>query len=450
MGRKSKGHAIMISIPYQGHINPFINLALKLASKGFTSGPDIRYTTITDGLPLEFDRELRFDEYWEIILRDFSNHVDEFVGKMIQCDPSSTYFLVADTLYPWPSIIADKYSIVSVSFWTQPAMVFTTGYHWDLLTERGHFPSQDKFEDIDYIPGIKSINTKDLSSYFMVTDFENIFYKVESIAFRRVKKADFILHNTVEELEPDVLPALNQYQPNYAIGPINFSVKSVMSKSLWSESDCTRWLESKSPGSVLYVSFGSFVHTSKETIEEIAYGLLLSGVDFIWAIREGILDTLDANALPFGFENEAKDKGLVVPWCDQIRVLLNPAIGGFLTHCGWNSTVESIWCGVPMICYPIAFDQLNNRKLVVDDWKIGISLCEGILVDRNSIAERIKSFMNGAKGLKVEAEKVKRVMQKAVEVDGSSERNFDRFVSDLEAKLQEKTGNGGKKDLIIG
>ncbi|KAK4419235.1 UDP-glycosyltransferase 86A1 [Sesamum alatum] len=470
-----KPHAIMISVPYQGHINPFLNLALKIASNGFSitfvhfefvhhrlskahhcnkthvdifsqareSGLEIRYTTISDGFPLEYDRNANFEEYWGWILREFPARVDEFVGKIIQSDPYLVHFLVADTVFSWPATIAEKYNLVNVSLWTQPALVFTLGYHLDLLRENGHFPCKDNIdEEVNYVPGIKSISTRDLISVVKESE-QGQYSMVESVhmGFDQVKKADFILHNTVYELEAETLSALNKYQPNYAIGPVNFfkNLPSyTVSKSLWSESDCTQWLESKPPSSVLYVSFGSFVLTSRQVIEEIAYGLLLSEVNFIWVVREGILSSGDTNIMPDGYEDEVKDKGLIIPWCNQIRVLSNPAIGGFLTHNGWNSTIESMWCGVPMICYPFLYDQPTNRKLVVDDWKCGISLCDGtISVDRKEVAEKIKSFMSGAasKSLRQEANKVKTILHHALEVDGSSQGYFDRFIKDLKEKI---------------
>ncbi|KAL3628498.1 hypothetical protein CASFOL_027544 [Castilleja foliolosa] len=422
MGKQSKGHAIMISFPYRGHINPYTSLALKLASKGFTitfvhlefihhklsiahhngevedffseareSGLDIRYTTISDGFPLEFDRDSQVQEYWEVMLHDFP----------------SRYFLVTDTVYPWAATIADKYKIVNVSFWTEPALVFSLAYHWNLLKEKGHFPCKAKTDqNITYVPGVKSINTRDLMS-FLKEDELDVVYKMLFQAFEEVKKADFILHSTVEELESDIISILNTYQPNYAVGPINFAenlASNTVSKSLWSGSDCTSWLESKSPDSVLYVSFGSCVHISRQTIEEMAYGLLLSEVDFIWVVRE-------------------------VPWCNQITVLSNRAVGGFLTHNGWNSTVESMWYGWSMIGI------------------LGLNLCEGERVERIKVAEKIKSCMFGdsvSKSLKVDASRVKGVMRKALEPDGSSGRNFDRFVKDLEAKIHAETANVGK------
>ncbi|KAL2250654.1 UDP-glycosyltransferase 86A1-like [Sesamum indicum] len=475
-----KPHAIMISIPYQGHINPFVNLALKIASKGFSitfvhfesvhhrvskahhlhcnktqvdifseareSGLDIRYTTISDGLPVEFDRYSNFEEYWGRILRDFPARVDEFVGKIIQSDPYVDYFFVADTFFPYPATIAEKYNLVNVSLWTQPALVFTLAYHLDLLRENGHFPCKDNIhEEVNYIPGVKPISTRDLVS--VMKESEQGYHTMLTSLFMasdQAKKADFILHNTVHELEADTLSALNKYQPNYAIGPINFFKNLptyTVSKSLWSESDCSEWLESKPPDSVLYVSFGSFVHTSRQVIEEIAYGLLLSQVNFIWAIREGILSSGDTNIMPNGYEDEVEDKGLIIPWCNQIRVLSNPAVGGFLTHNGWNSTIESMWCAVPMICYPFSYDQPTNRKLVVDDWKCGISLCDGTSVDRKEVAEKIKSFMSGAatKSFRQEADKVKTILHHALEVDGSSERNFDQFIKDLKDKIHSTT-----------
>ncbi|KAK6147035.1 hypothetical protein DH2020_017947 [Rehmannia glutinosa] len=475
-----KPHAIMIALPYQGHLNPFVHLAIKLASKGCkitfvltehfhhqiskshnntittsssevdifseagNSGLDIRYTTISDGFPLEFDRNLNLDEFWESLFNDFPSRVDEFVGKIIESSDVSLspIFLVTDTAYSWTATIAKKYNILNVSFWTEPAMVFAICYYSDLLRQNGHFPPTDNHEStINYIPGIESISTKDLMAYFQESDDKTIVHKIIFLAFENVKNADFILHNIVQELESHTLSALNQKHPTYAIGPINFSKNSTkinISKSMLSEIDCTKWLDSKPPGSVLYVSFGSVVQTNKEVIEEIAQGLLLSEVNFIWAIRPQIVSyTDDTRVLPAGFEDDVKDRGLIVPWCNQIDVLSNRAVGGFLTHCGWNSILESIWCGVPMICYPVTYDQPTNRKLVVDDWKVGINLCDGVSLNREEVAEKIKKLMSGetSDGIKTQMKNIRNITHNALAKDGSSERNFDQFLKDLVEKM---------------
>ncbi|KAL0322778.1 UNVERIFIED_CONTAM: UDP-glycosyltransferase 86A1 [Sesamum angustifolium] len=140
-------HAIVFSYPYQGHITPTLDLATNLASRGFTityvqlefvhhaisnahdgaedadffvearqSGLDIRYTTISDGFPLEFDRNLNLNEFWEGMIRDFPDRVDELVGSITRSDASAAaFFLVADTLYTWPAAIAQKHNLVNVS-----------------------------------------------------------------------------------------------------------------------------------------------------------------------------------------------------------------------------------------------------------------------------------------------------------------------------------------------
>ncbi|XP_073135046.1 UDP-glycosyltransferase 86A1-like [Henckelia pumila] len=466
----SKHHAIMISVPYQGHITPFLNLALQIASAGFAitfvhtehihhtlsrvhkdqldlfskareAGLDICYKTISDGFPLEFDRTLHLEEYWESMFVSFPSIADQFVGEMIRSDPHSVHFLVTDTTFSWTANVATKYNLVNVSFWTEPALVFSLGYHIDLLQENGHYPAKDDTEElISYVPGVDSISTKDLMPYLKESESRTLVHRGMVSAFKEVKRADFILYNTVQELESDTLSSLNQEnQTNYAIGPINFmkngtSMITAVPKSLWAESDCNQWLETKRPGSVVYVSFGSLVKISKRVVEEIAYGILLSEVNFIWVFRE------DHEILPRGFEDALSnvDRGLIVPWCDQITVLSNPAVGGFLTHCGWNSILESIWCGVPMICYPIAFDQPTNRKLVVDDWRIGTNLCDGLVsVQREAVAEKIGGFINGgvAGDLRNEITSLMEKLHNAVEIDGSSNRNLDKFISDLKKKL---------------
>ncbi|CAI9760678.1 unnamed protein product [Fraxinus pennsylvanica] len=462
-----KPHAIVIAIPLQGHITPTVNLAVSLASKEFThqmlsksqhsssevdlfpeaieSGLDIRYTTIFDGFPVEFDRFQHAHEYWECMFRDFQARVDEFVGKIIRSDPQSAYFLIADTYYTWPATIARKYNLVNVSFWTEPALVFSIAYHLDLLRENGHFPCKDNVEEnINYIPGVSSMNTRDLMSFLKESEIKRIIQKIVIKTFDdEVQKADFILLNTVQELEFVAISALHQKLPTYAIGPVNFSTdstKPVISQNLLPQTDTKAWLDSKPPSSVLYLSFGSLVQTSKQIIQEIAHGLLLSKVSFIWVVRRDIVSFEDTDVLPVGFTDKIRDQGLVVQWCNQNMVLSHPSIRGFLTHCGWNSVLESIWFGVPMICYPLRGDQPTNRKLVVDDWKIGINLCDRESVTKEEVAEKIDNLMNDTvlDGLKMEIKKVRTILQNALAIDGSSEKNIDQFIKDLKAKIHDK------------
>ncbi|KAK4406296.1 UDP-glycosyltransferase 86A1 [Sesamum angolense] len=437
----AKPHAIMVQFLVQGHITPFSHLALALASKGCTvtyvqtefqhyrmkstaasahhhqlsneeavdlffpgareSGLDIRYTTISDGFPLEFDRDLNFPEFYESILRDFPARVDELVGKIVESDRSLTPFLVADATYLWPPAVANKYNMVHVAFWTSTALHLSLGYHFELLKENGQllwrampFPSgQDK--DHIVIPGVRPSNIEDFIKYDTADEdpqmpialYENIVK-----ARREIRKADFILCNTVEELESEAVLGLKQTLPTYAIGPTNFfanSNKVTSISSLQSETDCTKWLNSKPAGSVLYISFGSLAQADKQLVWEIACGLLIAHVNFVWVLRLETLDFSDEmDVLPSRLMADTEDKGLIIPWCDQRMVLSNPAVGGFLTHCGWNSLLESIWYGVPVICYPFFTDQPFNRNMVVDDWKIGINLCEKEPVSKRELRKQ--------------------------------------------------------------
>ncbi|XP_073156860.1 UDP-glycosyltransferase 86A1-like isoform X2 [Henckelia pumila] len=464
--RSCKLHALMFPLPYQGHINPFVDLAIKLASKGFTitfvhtqyiyhtltndkqtdlfsqarkSGLDITCCTIYDGFPVDFDRRLQFVEYFISLLNDFPGRVDEFMGNMIGSGSSSppVSVLIADSFFAWSPWIANKYGLVNVSFFTQPALAFAIGCHWELLTQNGHFPVKDtEEEEITYVPGVDAISSKNLMSYFKEEEIGTPIHNFVFAAFHEMNRADFVLHHTVQELESKTLTTLSKNQPTYAIGPV-YSFTNRPDISLRSESDCAKWLDSKPPGSVLYVSFGSVVQTTKQVIQEIAYGLLLSGVNFLWVAREDILDSGDSDIFPDGFQDETKDRGLIVPWCDQIMVLSNAGVGGFVTHCGWNSTLESMWFGVPMICNPVAYDQPTNRKLVVEDLKIGINLSDGESIHRQQVAEKIRGFMNASasQGLRDRSEKVKKILHNALDIGGSSQRNLDKFIEDLTAKI---------------
>ncbi|KAK4353591.1 hypothetical protein RND71_025785 [Anisodus tanguticus] len=466
-----KLHAIMIPVPLQGHIVPFINLAIKLASKGLTitivntqqihqrlmkaqsisdgtldydifsearkSGLDIQYTTISDGFPLNFDRAGNHDQYMEGLFHVFSAHVDDLVGNLVNSNHNPPVScLIADTFYVWPSEIAKKYNLVNISFWTEPALAFTSYYHMDLLRINGHFGSQDYREDmIHYIPGVDAIEPGDLPSYLQDPEPWGIMHRYIFKSLEDARKADVIICNTVQELESSTISALQEIKPFYALGPIfpNGFTKSIPT-NLWRESDTVPWLNSKPKGSVMYISFGSLANITRQDTLEMAHGLLLSIVSFIWVVRPD--NTW--NLLPSRFEDDVKDRGLVVPWCSQIDVISHPAIGGFLTHCGWNSVLESIWYKVPMLCFPILTDQFTNRKLVVSEWKVGFDLCSGRILRQQEIAQKIDCFMTEADKLRINLEETRKKLEYTLSKNGSSGSNYKQLIIDLKSRILQK------------
>ncbi|KAM3268547.1 UDP-glycosyltransferase 86A1 [Capsicum chacoense] len=479
-------HAIMIPAPLQGHIVQFINLAINLASKGLTvtfvntqsthlrlkkaqsfsdssldynifsearkSGLDIRYTTISDGFPLNFDRMGNHSQFMEGLFHVLSAHVDDLVANLVNSNhipPVSC--LIADTFFVWPSEIAKKYNLVNISMWSEPALAFTSYYHMDLLKANGHFGSQDNREDtINYIPGVQAIEPGDLPSYLQDTEPWDIMHRYIFKSLEDARKADMIICNTVQELESSTISALQEKKPFYALGPIfpkGFS-KNAIPTNLWVESDCNEWLNSKPKGSVMYISFGSLANISRQDILEMAHGLLLSKASFLWVVRPDITWSLESNLLPSGFEDDVKERGLVVSWCNQIDVISHPAIGGFLTHCGWNSVLESIWCKVPMLCFPIFTDQFTNRKLVVDEWKVGFNLTEGRILKRQEIAQKIDCFITKVNELSINLEEARKKLEDALSENGSSGRNCKQLICDIKYKIQQKSKSSNKTSLL--
>ncbi|XP_021610013.1 UDP-glycosyltransferase 86A2 [Manihot esculenta] len=467
--KHKKPHAIIIPYPLQGHVNPAVHLALKLASQGFTitfvhtdsihyhtskahpntglelfakvpeSGLDIRYTTISDGLPVGFDRSLNHDQFCAALLHVFSAHAEEKVAEIV-ASGEDVHCLIADTFFVWPSKVAKKFGLVHVSFWTEPALVFTLYYHMDLLRLNGHFDCPDRREDaVNYIPGVKTIQPKDLVSYLQETDATSVCHQIHKNCFNDTKNSDFVLCNTVQELESDTISALQAKIQFYAIGPIfpNDFCTTVVATSLWSESPCTQWLDKQPIGSVLYVSFGSYAHVTEKDLLEIANGISLSKVNFVLVLRPDIVSSEDADPLPVGFKEEVADRGIVIPWCRQKEVLAHPAIGGFLTHCGWNSILESVWCQIPLLCFPLYTDQFTNRKLVVDDWKIGINLSDKKVITKEEVSYNINRLMYGESEdeIKNRIKELKKTLEDAVSPSGSSEQNLSQFIKKLMAKI---------------
>lgn len=168
------------------------------------------------------------------------------------------------------------------------------------------------------------------------------------------------------------------------------------------DSFITQWLNSKPPSSVVYISFGSIVVPSQEQVDEIAYGLLNSGLNFLWIMKPPRKNSFfPAVVLPQGYLNKVGDKGKVVEWCLQEQVLAHPSLACFLTHCGWNSSMEVIANGVPIIAFPRWGDQVTDAKYLVDEFKTGVRLSRGVtenrIIPRCEVEQSLREVTSGPK-----------------------------------------------------
>jgi pathogen-inducible salicylic acid glucosyltransferase len=198
---------------------------------------------------------------------------------------------------------------------------------------------------------------------------------------------------------------------------------------------CITWLNQRSEESVVYVSFGSLAVLNAKQMEELAWGLRSSNKHFLWVVRKS-----EEEKLPKGFLEETTQRGLVVSWCPQLQVLAHKSIGCFLTHSGWNSTLESLSLGVPMVVMPQWTDQTTNAKFVMDIWKMGIKVKsdgDNGIVRRDVIERCIRQVMEGekAKEFRRNVTKWKELARKAVDEGGSSDQNIKEFVSKLVSSL---------------
>nr|XP_011462065.1 PREDICTED: 7-deoxyloganetin glucosyltransferase-like [Fragaria vesca subsp. vesca] len=290
---------------------------------------------------------------------------------------------------------------------------------------------------IEWIPGKKDICLKYLPTFCRTTDPDDILFNITMEAAENANKTSAVLLLTFDALEKDALEALSSSvsPPIYSIGPLQLMLNQIpedplkpMGYSLWKEErDCLQWLNCKPPNSIVYVNFGSIVVLTPEQLLEFGWGLANTKLPFFWVIRPDLVVGKSA-ILPPEFEAETKDRGLIASWCPQEEVLNHPSVGGFLTHSGWNSTIESITAGVPMLCWPFYGDQQINSYSCCE-WGIGMEIDTD--VKRDNVEKLVKELMEGDKGKKMRSKCLewKKLAEEATAPHGSSSKNLENLVN---------------------
>lgn len=309
--------------------------------------------------------------------------------------------------------------------WIQPCTLYAVYYRF--YNHLNEFPSSENPHRSVQLPGLPLLHTQDLPSFVLPSNSFTSFPKVLAEVFGNMDKLKWVLGNSYYELEQDAIQSMDDIHRIIPVGPLVGQHIS-LDKSGNNNNNCIEWLNEQEPSSVIYISFGSIIEFSKTDIESIWSGLKNSKHRFLWVVK-------GENMLPLGFLDEKKEQGIIVKWCPQIEVLSHPSVGCFFSHCGWNSLLESITAGVPIITYPQWTDQPTNAKLVTHVLRVGVRITrdeEGGLSSAE-VAKCIEEVMSGRRSeeFKKNATELKRMAVEAMAEGGSSDRNIQMFVDEV-------------------
>ncbi|KAK4426459.1 Anthocyanidin 3-O-glucosyltransferase 5 [Sesamum alatum] len=306
----------------------------------------------------------------------------------------------------------------------------------------------DQLEDL-IIPGCKPVRPEEVVDPML--DRNDQQYDEYVRMGKQIPLFDGILLNSWEDLEPKTILALRENEtlrsvvniPIYPVGPMRRPVEPASPTS-----KLKGWLDQQANESVLFVSFGSGGMLSAEQITELAWGLELSRQRFIWVVRpptRGRVDDAFFNIgnssdgtpsyLPKGFLTRTRDVGLLVPqWAPQVEILSHPAIGGFLSHCGWNSMLESITSGVPIIAWPLYAEQRLNATFLVEE--VGVAVRPRVVptkqvVGREEIERLVRSLIEHeeGQGMRDKAKQLKLSAMDGLGHGGSSYKSMCEILS---------------------
>nr|UHH90530.1 UDP-glycosyltransferase [Nicotiana benthamiana] len=288
--------------------------------------------------------------------------------------------LVSDMLFPWTTDSAAKFNIPRIVFHGTSYFALCVGESIRLNKPFKNVSSDSETFGVPNLPHEIKMTRTQLSP-FDLSDEESVMSRMMKLVGESDSKSYGVIFNSFYELETDYIEHYSKVlgRRSWAIGPLSLCNRNVEDKaerrkqSSIDKHDCMKWLDSKKSSSVIYVCFGSIANFTASQLHELTMGIEASGQEFIWVVRTDQQDNKDW--FPKGFEERTKEKGLIINgWAPQKQILDHKSVGAFVTHCGWNSTLEGISAGVPMVTWPLFAEQFFNEKLVTDVLKTGVDV----------------------------------------------------------------------------
>ncbi|VVB13378.1 unnamed protein product [Arabis nemorensis] len=439
---------VLFPLPLQGCISPMLQLAKILHSKGFSitvihtrfnapkasSHPLFNFLQIEDGLSETEINEDPTSNVMSLLAQINRNAESPFLDclqKLLLQSQERITCLIDDCGWLFTQSVSESLNLPRMVLCTFKATFLNAYPIIPLLRTKGYLPVSDS-EAEDSVLEFPPLQKRDLLR--VVGEDEEELGPFLRVTVETTMRSSGLIFMSCEELEKDSLSIANEIfkVPIFAVGPFH-GYFSASSSSLFAQDEtCVPWLDNQEDKSVIYVSLGSVVNISESEFLEIAYGLNNSKQPFLWVVRPGLVRGAEwIELLTEELVNSLGEKGKIVKWAPQQDVLAHRAIGGFLTHNGWNSTLESICEGVPMICLPGGWDQMLNSRFVSDIWKVGIHL-EG-RIDRNEIEKAVKMLMVESEGetIRERMNVLKDEIARSVKHGGSSSRSIETLANHI-------------------
>ncbi|KAI3716022.1 hypothetical protein L6452_23064 [Arctium lappa] len=458
-------HVVLFPFTAYGHLIPMADMAVLFASGGLQTtiittpsnahrfSKSIQKTTnFPHQIALQIIPSKAPDNSDQILsdesisgFRETISMLREPIEQFIQ--ESRPNCLIADMFYPWTTEMAAKFDIPRIVFHGTGFFALCASESIRLYEPHKTVSSDSEPFIIPHLPHEIKLTRKQLPH--LDAEIFKDFVEVLIEAVEADATSYGVIVNSFNELEPEYVCHYREVMKRKAwhIGPVSLCNKNTDDKSergkkaAIDEDEFLRWLESKPPNSVVYLSFGTLVEVTASQLCEIAMGLEACDENFIWVIKNG-----QERWMPEGLEARmtANGKGLIITgWAPQMLILDHESVGGFVTHCGWNSVLEGISGGVAMVTWPVIAEQFYNAKLVTDILQIGVSIgdvewsagssCDG--VDRETVEKAVARVMDAIEGeeMRRRARVLKERAKIAVEEGGSSYLDLNAFIQDIKA-----------------
>ncbi|KAL0885512.1 hypothetical protein Bca101_009495 [Brassica carinata] len=436
---------VLVPVPAQGHVTPMMQLGRALNLKGFSITvvqvqfdlvsssqhfPGFQFVTLPKSLSKYEVEGLGQIEFMIMLNKTSEASCKDCIGQLLLQHGKDIDCIIYDEFMYFCGSVAEECKLPSVIFSTQSATNHVSRCVFSKLdSEKFLIDMKDHEKQEKVVENLYPLRYKDLlpSGFGPVEPV----LKIRREVFNK-RTASAVIFNTTSCLESLSVSWLKQELgiEVYALGPLHITA------SLEEDKGCIEWLNKQKPMSVIYISMGTVAQMETKEVLEMAWGLCNSNQPFLWVIRPGSILGSDGieTLLPNEVSTIVSERGYIVKRAPQIEVLRHHAVGGFWSHCGWNSTLESIVEGVPLICRPFQSEQKVNAAYIVSVWEIGIPV-DGE-VEREKVERAVKRLIvdeEGA-GMRERALVLKEGLKASVRSGGSSYNALDEFVNYLKTK----------------